>query len=88
MVDFVDLNSKSWKCDLIRSLYPYPTCKEILNTLITKIESNPDNLVWKHSSSGEYRVIQACSLIHKDQTGEVSEGLNNTPILEGIWKLI
>ena len=44
--------------------------------------------MWKHSSSREYRVKQACSLIHKDQTREVSEGLNNTPIPEGIWKLV
>lgn len=55
MADLMDSNSKSWKCDLIRSLYPYPTRKEILNTLITKIEGNPNKLVWKHSSSREYR---------------------------------
>ena len=88
VADIIDSNARSWKCDLIGRLYPYPTCAEILNTPFTKTEGNPDKLVWRHSSSGDYRVNQACSLFQKDQHGAVNEGLNNRGTSEGVWKLI
>ena len=49
------INSKAWNCNLLRKLYLYPTCIEIMKTPIPKTDYNPDKLVWKHSSSGIIR---------------------------------
>ena len=54
VADLIDHTSHSWKSDLIRTLYPQPNCKEILNTSISRTGAGVDKIVWKHSSSGEF----------------------------------
>ena len=58
-------NLKSWNYNLLRKLYPYPICTEIMKTPIPKIGDNPNKLVWKYSKSGDYNMAQAYSLLHQ-----------------------
>ena len=82
VADFVDNQSRSWKCELIRKIYPPSKAKEILQIPLPKSQGNSDKLVWKYSSSGAYNVSQVYHLIHKEQ----STTLQNTSILRSsIW---
>ena len=42
VVDLIDHINQSWKFDLIRTLYPQPTCKEILNIPISRTGAGVD----------------------------------------------
>ena len=56
VVDLIDHINHSWNLGLVKTLYPHPICEEIFNLPISKIGTGIDNLVWKHSSSGDYQV--------------------------------
>ena len=66
VADLVDNQSRSWKCELIRKIYPPSKAKEILQIPLPKSHGNSDKLVWKYSSSGAYNVSQAYHLIYKE----------------------
>lgn len=61
VADLLVINSKARNCNILRKLYLYPTCTEIMKTPIPKTNYNPDKLVWKHSSSG---IIKQPKLTH------------------------
>ena len=66
MADLIDSTTHTWKPGLVRSLYPYPTCSEILSLPISKTGTGLDQLVWKYSHSGDYQVKSAYNLISKE----------------------
>ena len=65
MADLFDNQTKSWNCDLVRKLYHPSTAKEILQIPKPKTKGNDDKLIWKHSTSGDYKVNKAYNLIHQ-----------------------
>lgn len=66
MVDLIENNTKSWNFGLVRKLYHFPIAKEILQIPIPKTQGNDDKLIWKHSTSGEYKVKKAYNLIYQN----------------------
>ena len=66
VVDLINHSTGAWKPDLLRSLYPHHVCKEIFSLPISKTGCFNDKLLWKHSSSGDFQVHKAYSLLLKD----------------------
>ena len=65
MADLFDNQTKSWNCDLVRKLYHPSIAKEILQISIPKTQGNDNKLIWKHSTSSDYKVNKAYKLIHQ-----------------------
>ena len=61
--DLIDQDSREWKADLVRSLYPFPQASAILQIPISETNSMQDKIVWKHSINGEYQVHKAYDLL-------------------------
>ena len=91
VADLIDSNAKSWNHNVVRKLYQYPACKDILHLPIPKTNGNIDKILWKHSFSSDYHVKTTYSLIHKSHT--TSQHLNHrTSIIPAntwyrIWKV-
>ena len=64
--DLIDHNSRSWKMDLIRSLYNHPKAVNILQMPISKINDSKDRLMWKYSRDGNYSTKIAYKLLIED----------------------
>jgi len=88
VADLIDSNAKSWNHNVVRKIYQYPACKDILHLPIPKSNGNIDKILWKHSSSGDYYVKTTYSLIHKSRT--TSQHLNHrtSVIPTNTWHLI
>ena len=56
VTDLINNNTKDWKPDLVRQVYPYLTSKEVLKYPPPKTDNGTDRLLWRHSSTGEYQV--------------------------------
>ena len=61
---------------------------EILHLPISKTDGIFDRILWKHSSSGEYNVSAAYSLLHQNQSSThlLNQRISNIP--QVVWKLI
>ena len=59
--DLIDQSSKSWKANLVQTLYPFPLSKEILQIPLPKTHVVQDKLLWKFSNDGDgiYKVKRA-----------------------------
>ena len=88
MANLIDPISKSWKYELFKKHYPYPLCIEILHLPLPKTDNIKGELLWRHSSSGEYKVKKAYHLLqHLDQTSAISYE-RPFGIPHYVWKLI
>ena len=67
--DLIDHNSRSWKVDLIRSLYHHSKAVNILQMPISKINDFKDRLMWKYSGDGNYSTKRAYELLTEDSLG-------------------
>ena len=91
VADLIDSNAKSWNHNMVKKLYQYPACKDILHLPIPKTNGNIDKILWNHSFSSDYHVKTTYSLIHKSHT--TSQHLNHkTSIIPAntwylIWKV-
>ena len=63
VADLIDHNTGVWKADLVRAVYPFLQCSEILSIPISKTGGVSDKLLWKHSSSGEYKKIKKANML-------------------------
>lgn len=88
MVDFINQNFGSWKPNLVRALYPYPSCNETLSYPISKTGTILDKLLWKHPTSGGFKVHKAYSLLEKDYNSTCSNQHRYNSIPHDVWTLI
>ena len=83
--DLIDHNSRSWKVDLIRSLYHHPKAINILQMPISKINDSKDRLMWKFLGDGNYSTKRAYELLTKDSLGS-QHFQQERKIWTAIWK--
>jgi len=83
--DLIDHNSRSWKVDLIRSLYHHPKAVNILQMPISKINVSKDRLMWKYSRDGNYSTKRAYELLTEDSL-ESQQFQQERKIWTAIWK--
>ena len=83
--DLINQNSKSWKADLVRTLYPFPLSKQILQIPLTKTHEVQDKLLWKFSNegNGNYKVKNAYEVIM--QSSHPSWNIHGQ---QNVWNLI
>ena len=65
MGDLIDHDNRTWKADLVRSLYPFHQASTILQIPISKTNSVQDILYWKFSNNGEYQVYKAYDILSR-----------------------
>jgi len=63
--DLIDHNSKSREADLVRTFYPFPLSKQILQVPLPKTHDVQEKLLWKFSNegNGNYKVKRAYEII-------------------------
>ena len=66
VADLIDQTSCTWKSDLVKALYPFPLCKDILGIPLSKTGVVADQLMWKYSNSGDYNVKKAYQILLQD----------------------
>ena len=66
VADLIDQTSCTWKSDLVKALYPFPLCKDILGIPLSKTGVVADQLMWKYSNSGDYNVKKAYQVLLQD----------------------
>ena len=83
--DLIDHNSKSWKADLVRTLYPFSLSKQILQVPLPKTHDVQEKFLWKFSNegNGNYKVKRAYEIIIQD-----SHSSWNTHGQQSVWNLI
>ncbi|KAK9991674.1 hypothetical protein SO802_026659 [Lithocarpus litseifolius] len=83
--DLIDHNSKTWKADLVRTLYHFPLSKQILQVPLPKTHDVQDKLMWKYSNeaNGNYKVKRAYEIIMQD-----SHSSWNIHRHQNVWNLI
>ena len=81
--DLIDSNTNTWKADLLRKLYPHHTAMEILQLPLPKTDAGMDKLVWKHSTTGEYKVKKAYDML----SGTPHRSAVPKAVWSTIWKL-
>ena len=85
IVDLLENQTKSWNCDLVRELYHPSIAKEILQIPIPKTQGNDDKLIWKRSTSGEYKVNMAYNLIHQNESHSCTTPQNTSTLAPSVW---
>lgn len=88
MADLIDSNLRSWKPNLVRSLYPFHLSSEILRLPISKIGIASDRLLWKHSYSGDFQVKNTYNLLHSDNSSSPPNPNRHLNIPLEVWCLI
>jgi len=83
--DLIDHNSRSWKVDLIRSLYHHPKAVNILQMPISKINDSKDRPMWKYLRDGIYSTKRAYELLTEDFL-ESQQFQQERKIWTAIWK--
>ena len=66
VVELIDYRSKSWRNDLVKKLYQFLACEEILQLPLPRTSGIEDRLLWKHSTSGEYKVNKAYRMLYQN----------------------
>lgn len=66
MADLIDNANHAWRQKHVRAFYPNPMSFEILSLPISKIGTDVDKLVWRHSSLGDYQVKKAYNIISSE----------------------
>lgn len=91
VADLIDQNTRSWKPDLVKTLYPSPVCNEILSIPLSKTGVVSDQLMWKFSSSGDYNVHQAYQVLLQDAKQHLPEShlpFSPSPdVWNTVWKV-
>ena len=88
VADLIDHNTGVWKADLVRAVYLFLQCSEILSIPISKTGGVSDKLLWKYSRSGEYKVKNAYNLLLKDSTQTSHHYHRPTQFPPEVWNLI
>ena len=88
VADLIDQQSHKWKIDLIRDIYPFPICNEILKIPLPRICSVDDKLLWKRLNSGEFEVKQAYNILLEDYLTLYDDHHSQSHADNKVWKLI
>ena len=83
--DLIDHNSRSWKVDLIRSLYHHPKAVNILQMPISKTNASKDRLMWKYSMDENYCTKIAYELLTEELSGS-QQPQQERKIWAATWK--
>lgn len=67
VADLIDQRSRLRKVDLVKKRYQFPVCEEILHLPLSRIADMEDRLLWKHSTSGDYKVNKAYHTLQQHQ---------------------
>ena len=73
---------------LVLALYPYPQWFEILKIPLSKTGSISDKLLWKYSSTGDFKVKIAYELLVEDSYTSSQNQFKPAHIQNGVWKQI
>lgn len=85
--DIIDHNSASWNNDLVRTLYPPPVARQILHIPISRTKSVLNELVWRQSFDGEYRVKKAYKILNSEHLPPSHHDHLNQVVWPKIWKV-
>ena len=88
MADLIDQSTNTWKPNLVLALYPYPQWFEILKIPLSKTGSISDKLLWKYSSTGDFKVKIAYELLVEDSCTSSQNQFKPAHIQNGVWKQI
>ena len=88
VADLIDQETKSWKVEVVRKLYHPQVAKEILLLPISRIPNMEDNILWKHSNSGDYKVKKAYQLLLKDQYPSATQNHRCFGVANEVWERI
>lgn len=61
--DLINSTTNTWKGHFVRKLYPHQAAMEILQLPLPKTDVEIDKLVWKHSTTGEYKVKKGYDML-------------------------
>ncbi|XP_075659252.1 uncharacterized protein LOC142629156 [Castanea sativa] len=85
--DLIDHNTRSWKVDLVRRLYPFSQALQILQIPISKTNFVLDKLLWRFSKNGEYQVKKAYELLTRDDSSHPRYFQANMGWWRTFWKI-
>ena len=63
-------------------------CMEILHLPLHRTDGNKDELLWRHSPSGDYRVKKAYQMIHQNDQTSITPNERPFGIPLYVWKLV
>lgn len=78
--DLINQDSRTWNQTLLKKLYHPNISNKIMQIPISRATGLEDKLLWKHSTSGDYRVNKAYSLIQQDGLSAMGH--------HRVWKLL
>ena len=85
VADLINQDTRTWNQTILKKLYHPNICNEIMHIPIPKSSGLEDKLLWKHSTSGEYRVNKAYSLIQQDGLSAMG---HHRDLRHWVWKLL
>jgi hypothetical protein len=86
--DFIDPSSKSWKEDLVRTIFHPPDAEMVLNIRIPSFNGN-DYIAWNHENNGFFSVKSAYRLAVEINSKTDGAGQSCRPPGErDLWKII
>ena len=85
--DLIDHDTRTWKVDLVRSLYHFHQASPILQIPISKMNSVQDTLCWKFSNNGEYQVYKAYNLLSRNYAGQSGFFQAHSGWWRSFWKI-
>lgn len=85
IADLINQDTRTWNQTILKKLYHPNICNEIMHIPIPKSSRLEDKLLWKHSTSGEYRVNKAYSLIQQDGLSAMG---HHRDLPHWVWKLL
>ena len=77
VADLIDQETKTWRVALVRKLYQVHDGEEILNLPLPWTSGIEDKLLWKHSSSGNYKLSCTDTDTDTDTTRTQIQGYDN-----------
>ena len=85
--DLIDHNTKSWKVDMIRNIYPHQQAMKILQLPVSKTGSAQDQVLWKHAKNGVYQIKFAYELLLKEWEGTSHNAQDQGRVWNILWKV-
>lgn len=88
IADLIDQDTKTWKVNLIRRLYHPYVAKEICLLPLSRLSNMDDELLWKYSSSGDYKVKKAYQMLFQNHFPAPTQDQRSFGISNDVWEKI
>ncbi|KAL0016011.1 hypothetical protein SO802_003080 [Lithocarpus litseifolius] len=85
--DLIDHDNRTWKANLVRSLYPFHQASTILQIPISKKNSIQDKLCLKFSNNGEYQVYKAYDILSRKNASQSRFFQAHSGWWRSFWKI-